>query len=171
MVMMIRNTCRMFDNLFKLVGNREMKGLNSPYISVGGLEPVSVVYIEVSNIKNVSVWVFSFQRLMAESKILKAGEKVGSIRGAMAKAKNDSSRREIYFQPENIKVRRFRIHESCNSCVYVTISVDTTFRVETRVKIIAGDLERVRGRLDLTAGFHRVGKYLERRSPNGFQQR
>ena len=105
MVMTIRNLCRMFDNLFQLVGNREMKSLNSSYISVGGLEPVSVVYIEVSNIKNLSMWVFSEQRLMAGSKILKEGKKVCSIRGAIAKAKNDSSCREIYFQPENIKVR------------------------------------------------------------------
>ena len=79
MVMTIRNTCRMFDNLFRLVGNREMKNLNSPYISVGGFEPASVVYIEVSNIENFSMWVFSQQRLMAGSKILK-GEKVYSIR-------------------------------------------------------------------------------------------
>ena len=57
MVMTIRNTCRMFDNLFQLIGNREMKSLNSPNIIVGELEPVSVVYIEVSNIKNFSVWV------------------------------------------------------------------------------------------------------------------
>ena len=44
-------------------------------------------------------------------------------------------------------MRRFKIHESCNRCVYVTVSADTTFRAETRVKVIAGDLERVRGRL------------------------
>ena len=80
MVMKIRNTCRMFDNLFQLVRNREMKSLNSPNISVGGLEPVSVVYIEV----------FCQQRLVARSKILKEGGKVSSIRGAVAKAKNDS---------------------------------------------------------------------------------
>ena len=97
MVMTIRNTCRMFDDLFQLVGNGEMKSLNSSNISVGGLEPVSVVYIEVSNIENFSVWVFSQQRLMAGSKILKEGEKVSSIRGAIAKAKNNSSCREVYF--------------------------------------------------------------------------
>ena len=97
MVMTIRNTCRMFDDLFQLVGNREMKSLNSSNISVGRLEPVSVVYIEVSNIENVSMWVFSQQRLMAGSKILKEGEKVSSIKGAIAKAKNNSSCREIYF--------------------------------------------------------------------------
>ena len=97
MVMTIRNTCRMFDNLFQLVGDREMKSLNSSHISVGALEPVSVVYIEVSNIKNFRVWVFSQQRLMAGSKILKEGEKVCSIRRAIAKAKNDRSCREIYF--------------------------------------------------------------------------
>ena len=97
MVMTIRNTCRMFDDLFQLVGNREMKSLNSSNIGVGGLEPVSVVYIEVSNIENFSGWVFIQQRLMAGSKILKEGEKVSSIRGAIAKAKNNSSCREIYF--------------------------------------------------------------------------
>ena len=64
---------------------------------MGGLKPASVVYIEVSSIKNFSVWVFSQQRLMTGSKILKEGEKVFSIRGAIAKAKNDSSCREVYF--------------------------------------------------------------------------
>ena len=39
---------------------------------------------------------------------------------------------------------RFKIHESCNKCVYVTVSTDTTFRVEMIVKVIVGDLERVR---------------------------
>ena len=96
MVMTIRNTCRKFDNLFQLVGNREMKSLNSP-ISVCGLEPVSVVYTEVSNIQNFSVWVCSQQRFVAGSKILKEGEKLCSIKRAIAKAKNDSSCREIYF--------------------------------------------------------------------------
>ena len=57
MVMMIRNTCRMFDNLFQLIGNGEMKSLSSPNISVSELEPVSMVYIEISNIKNFSMWV------------------------------------------------------------------------------------------------------------------
>ena len=97
MVMTIRNLCRVFDNLFQLVGNREIKSLSSPNISVGGLEPVSVVYIEVSNIKNLNMWVSSQQKLIAGSKILKEGEKVCSIRGVIAKAKNDSSCREIYF--------------------------------------------------------------------------
>ena len=84
---------------------------------------------------------------MAGSKILKEGEKVSSIRRTIAKAKNDCSCREIYFEPENIKVGRFQIHESCNRCVYVTVSADTTFRAEARVKVVVRDLERVRGRL------------------------
>ena len=75
MVMLIRNMCRMFDNLFQLIGNRDVKSLNPPYISVGGLEPVSVVYIEVSNIKNFSVWVFSQQRLMQEVRYSKKERK------------------------------------------------------------------------------------------------
>ena len=49
MVMTIRNACRMSDNLFQLIRNREMKSFYFPNISVGGLEAVSVVYIEVSN--------------------------------------------------------------------------------------------------------------------------
>ena len=39
-------------------------------------------------------------------------------------------------------MRRFKIHESCSRFVYVTVSADTTFRAETRVKVIAGGLER-----------------------------
>ena len=97
MVMTIRNMCRMFDNLFQLVRNRKMKSFSSPNISMGGLEPVSMVYNEVSNMENFSVWVWRQQRLIAGSKILKEGEKVGSIRGAITKAKNDSSCRDIYF--------------------------------------------------------------------------
>ena len=84
---------------------------------------------------------------MARIKILKEGGKVGSIRGAVAKAKKDSSCMEVYFWPENIKVRRFKIHESSNRCVYVTVRADTTFKAETCVKVIVGDLEWVRGRL------------------------
>ena len=84
---------------------------------------------------------------MAGSKILKEGGKVSSIRRAIAETKNDGSCREINFKPENIEVRRFQIHESCNRCVYVTVSADTTFRAETRVKVVVRDLERVRGRL------------------------
>ena len=68
-------------------------------------------------------------------------------------------------------MRRFKIHKSCNSCVYVTVSADTTFRAETKVKVIVGDLERVRERLTRQAGFRRVGRDFDRRSPNGFQQR
>ena len=72
-----------------------MKSLNSPNISVGGLEPVTVVYIEVSNIEKFNVGCEVSKD--SGSKILKEGEKVSSIREAMAKAKNKSSCREIYF--------------------------------------------------------------------------
>ena len=49
--------CRTLDDLFQLIKNTERKSLNYPYVSVGGLEPVSMLYIEVSNIENFSVWV------------------------------------------------------------------------------------------------------------------
>ena len=99
---------------------------------------------------------------MAGSKILKEEEKVSSIRGAIAKAKNNSSCREVYFQPKNIKVMRFKIHESCNRCVYVTVS---------ECKGYSGRFGRGQGKTDLTAGFRREGRDLERRSPDGFRQR
>ena len=44
-------------------------------------------------------------------------------------------------------MRKFKIHESRNRCVYVTVRADTTFRAEMGVKVIVGDLEKVRGRL------------------------
>ena len=40
-------------------------------------------------------------------------------------------------------MRRFKVHEFCNRCVFVTVSTDTTFRAETRGKVIVGDWERV----------------------------
>ena len=50
-------------------------------------------------------------------------------------------------------MRRFKIHESCTRCVYITVSTDNTFRVEMRVKVIMGDLERVGRRLTCQLGF------------------
>ena len=57
------------------------------------------------------------------------------------------------FLPENIKVTRFKIHGSYNRCSFATVSAGTTFRAEPRVKVIVGDLERVRGRLTWQQGF------------------
>ena len=48
---MIRDAGRIFYNLFHFIRNREMKRFNSSNISVSGLEPVSMMYIEVSKIK------------------------------------------------------------------------------------------------------------------------
>ena len=65
---------------------------------------------------------------------------------------------------------RFKIHEFCNGCVYVTVSADTTYRAETRVKVVVGEFGKGQVKTDLTAGFRRIGRDLER-SSNGFQQR
>ena len=81
---------------------------------------------------------------MTGSNIIKEGEKVDRIRRAIAKVKNDSNCREIYFKPGNIEERRFKIHEPCNRCVYVIVSIDTTFTTKTRIKVIVEDLERVK---------------------------
>ena len=32
---------------------------------------------------------------------------------------------------KNNEVERFKIHELCNRCVYITVSTDTTFRMKT----------------------------------------
>ena len=113
-----------FDYLFQLIRIWEMKSFNYPNNSVSGSEPFSMVYAEVFNKENFSMWVWNQQRLMARSKIPKEGEKVRRIRRALAKAKNDSNSKEIYFKPGNIKARRFKIHEPCNMCVYVAVSTD-----------------------------------------------
>ena len=95
-----------------------------------------MVYIEVSNIKDFSLRVWSQQRLIAGSKILKEGEKVCRIRRAIAKANNNSSCRKMYFKPNNIRVGRFNIQEPCNRCAYVTVNANPTFRMKTTVKVI-----------------------------------
>ena len=51
-------------------------------------------------------------------------------------------------------------------CVYVTVSTDTTFRMTMRVKVIVGDLERVKGRLTWQLGFgekEKTGKEVTKR--------
>ena len=45
-------------------------------------------------------------------------------------------------------MERFKIHEPCSRCVYVTVRTDSAFRTKTRVKFIVRDLEGVRGKLN-----------------------
>ena len=47
-------------------------------------------------------------------------------------------------------MRRFKIHESCNRCVYVTVSADTS---GNETKGYSGRFGRGQGKTDLTAGF------------------
>ena len=50
-------------------------------------------------------------------------------------------------KPENIKVRRFKVHESCNRCVVVIVSTDTPFETETGNNTILRDFIKIRGSL------------------------
>ena len=64
--------------------------------------------------------------------------------GTVAETENDSSSGKTDFEPDDIKVR-FKIHEPYNRSVDVIISTNSSFRAETRDKVIVGDLERVGG--------------------------
>ena len=76
---------------------------------------------------------------------MKIFKEVSRLKRVVTKTKNYSNCREIHFEPQNIKVERFKIHDPCNRCIYVTVSTETTFRTKMRVKVIVGDLGRVRG--------------------------
>ena len=77
MVVTIRNTCWMFDNLFHLVGDGKEAGLSSFNISGGGTKPLGVMYIEVTKNEDLSLWVRSKQRFTAQREIVKERCKVG----------------------------------------------------------------------------------------------
>ena len=57
MIVTIRNTCWVFDELFHLVGNRKRVGFYSSHVSRVGTKPFSVVYIEVPKNEDFSIWV------------------------------------------------------------------------------------------------------------------
>ena len=95
---------------------------------------------------------------MAGNKAFREREKVSRFRGAIAKAENNSNCKEIYFKSENIRLRLFKIHEPSNRCINAIVTTDTTFIRKTEVKVIVGDLERVRGKTDLTNVFRQERK-------------
>ena len=59
MVVTIRNTCGVLNYLFHFVKDRKSEGLIATHVSAGRIKPLSVVYIEISNIENFSMWVRS----------------------------------------------------------------------------------------------------------------
>ena len=76
---------------------------------------------------------------------MKEGRVARKLQRTVTKAKNNSDSGKTNFQPEDIEIRRFKIHEPCNRCVYVTVCTNPTITAKTRIKIIVRDVERVRG--------------------------
>ena len=68
---------------------------------------------------------------MAGGKVMEEGRVVSRrcIR-TITKAENNSFGRKANFKPEDVENIRFKIHESCNRCVGVTVSSYSTFRTE-----------------------------------------
>ena len=82
---------------------------------------------------------------MAGSKILKESRVARKLQRTVTKAKNNSDSGKTNFQPEDIEIRRFKIHEPCNRCVYVTVCTNSAIKTKARIEIIVRDIERVRG--------------------------
>ena len=83
MVRTIWDMGRVGDILFKIIKNGKCKSFNSPNIHVGRLQPLPVVYIEVSEIEKFCLRVFGCHGLMARIKIVKESYKVCGIGRAL----------------------------------------------------------------------------------------
>ena len=64
MVVTIRKTCILFNNLFQIVEDRKRVGFPTTHISVSGVQPLFVVYIEITSIDDFGKWVLRQQELM-----------------------------------------------------------------------------------------------------------
>ena len=90
---------------------------------------------------------------MAGGKILKERGIVKVVGGTVTETKKNCSRRQTNFKPESIKIRGFKYHVSCNRSVDVTVGTNTPHGTELRVKIVVGDVERIRGNIIGNLGF------------------
>ena len=98
---------------------------------------------------------------MAGREILEEGNIITRVRRTVGETQESSRVFETNFEPHDIKIWRFKIHESCNRSVDVAVSTDTTFEAERGVKVIVGDTERVRGNTVGQLGFgeeEKIGK-------------
>src|SRR5678815_2788671 len=95
-----------------------------------GPQPFSVVYIEIPQIEDLSIWMRRYNSLVRSSKIFKEGVKICSIRRTVAEAQDYCSRRKKDFEPQNIEVRRFEIHETCYRSINVYIGTHSTLQTE-----------------------------------------
>src|SRR5678815_2986378 len=90
-----------------------------------GPQPFSVVYIEIPQIEDLSIWMRRFNSLVRSSKIFKKGVEICSVRRTVAEAQDYCSRRKKDFKPQNIEVRRFEILEKCYRLSLIHISEPT----------------------------------------------
>src|SRR5678815_5695241 len=95
-----------------------------------GPQPFSVVYIEIPQIEDLSIWMRRYNSFVRSSKIFKKGVKICSVRRTVAEAQDYCSRRKKDFKPQNIEVRRFEILKTCYMSVYVYIGIYSTLQTE-----------------------------------------
>ena len=65
--------------------------------------------------------------------------------GTVAETEYDSGSRKTDFEPNGIKVRRFKIHEPCNRCVDVIVCTYSSLRTKTRNEVVVRDLKGIGG--------------------------
>ena len=61
--------------------------------------------------------------------------------GTVAETENDSSSGKTDFEPNDIKVRRFKSYEPCNRCINVTVCTNSSFKTKMRNEVLVGDLK------------------------------
>ena len=74
--------------------------------------------------------------------------KVRAVRisiGTVAETENNSGSGKTDFEPNGIKVRRFKSHEPCNRSIDVIVSTNSSLVAETRNEIVVRDLKGVGG--------------------------
>ena len=70
---------------------------------------------------------------MAGNEILKEGRVGSMIKKTASKAENNNDSGKTDFKPEYIKIRRFKIHESCYTCIYVALHTFTIIKTKMEV--------------------------------------
>ena len=63
----------------------------------------------------------------------------------VAETDNDSSSGKTDFEPNGIKVWRFKIHEPCNRCVDVIVCTNSSLQTKTKNEVAERDMKGVGG--------------------------
>ena len=89
MVWTIWNVFRFINKLIQIVQSAECFGLPTAPVSMGGAQPFGVVYVEIPQIEDFSIWMGRRNSLMRDSKIVEEGRKISSIGGAIAETQDN----------------------------------------------------------------------------------